>query len=1181
MLTDDCSKEVFNLKSKKEKQKNIRSRISELEMELQHLYDELASISSENKLPNNTREKNPLEKNIFAENMESDNLGDLKEAKNCLYLDRDAEGTYRGLLASSDNLLANSLPDKEKRTLLVTEDLGSGSNSLDIEQVTEEPYKANEEIAAGAEQRLLNEKEGSFDGPHPVKELRLSSRDDVDEGLVDYYSSSQEKIDLFLSLFKGRSDVCAKRWKNKPGYSPYCFNDFRPGVCQKPKVKCSNCKYSDFASYNAKQIQDHLLGKTVLGLYPLTKEDGCYLLVMDLDDDHWQEDAQVIRELCIEHELPVSLERSRSGQGGHLWFFFQSELKAATARRFGMALLELAMTESKHITFDSFDRLFPSQDLLPRDGFGNLIALPLQKEARGAGNTVFLDEDFNVIQDQWLYLSKTTRISKEEIEGFLATVDNLMVEAVHERNLFSFEVDDFNQAESEKDLVQGMLSEDQVLGSDKEEESNSRVSHTDTDSHIDSNSDRYSDRHSDRHSNRASKRHSKSLDGDKRVVSKKGRESKRDGSIKHLRQLRQTRNQMLKASDLPDCLTIIQENGLIMEKRGISQRGILALRHLASYGNPEFFAKQAMRISTYGIPRMTVAYEEDAEMIRLPRGVEPALVELLESVGVQADIQDKRISGRTIDVEFKGQLTDHQEQAFQAMVDQPTGVLAATTGFGKTVIAAKMIAAIRRPTLILVHTKELAAQWRERLNQFLTINETVESKRKVKSVIGQIGGGKKNPHGIIDIALIQSMVNRDKSVKDHIHGYGLIVVDECHHISAVNFSRVLSQANARYVYGLTATPIRKDGHHPIVFMQCGAIRYRVNAKEEAKKRDFTHSIIPRFTATRLPLIKPKGDWHITEVYETLVQNQKRNQLIVQDVVKVVEEGSRALVLTERTQHLQILKDMLQENGVKVLVLYGAMKTKERKQVIEQIKTMEPSESFVLLATGRLIGEGFDEASLDTLFLTFPIAWKGTIAQYAGRLHRSYEGKTEVKVYDYVDVHIPVLDRMYHKRLKAYHSVGYSLQTLKGEQGSPSSMFEGQDYLTQLKEDIKNTQQHILISSPTLNQRKVNELQETLLNQSRAGCRVTLCTRSTNKKWKDQSNQRTHQVDLEELTEKGFYILQIPTLHYRFILLDENILWYGSSDPLGKDYENQTFIRIESSQLAQEFMTALDEIQDKT
>ncbi len=648
-----------------------------------------------------------------------------------------------------------------------------------------------------------------------------------------------------------------------------------------------------------------------------------------------------------------------------------------------------------------------------------------------------------------------------------------------------------------------------------------------------------------------------------------------------MRELRQTRNQMLKASDFPECLTIIQENGLMMEKRGISQRGILALRHLASYGNPEFFAKQAMRISTYGIPRMTVAYEEDAEMIRLPRGVEPALVELLVSIGVQADIQDKRISGRTLDVEFNGQLTDHQEQAFQAMVEQPTGVLAATTGFGKTVIAAKLIAAIRRPTLILVHTKELAAQWRERLDQFLTINETVESKRKVKSVIGQIGGGKKNPHGIIDIALIQSMVNRDKSVKDHIYGYGLIVVDECHHISAVNFSRVLSEANARHVYGLTATPIRKDGHHPIVFMQCGVIRYRVYAKEEAKKRDFTHSIIPRFTSTRLPLIKPKGDWHITEVYETVVQNQERNQLIVHDVVKVVGEGSRALVLTERTQHLKILKDMLQERRVKVLVLYGAMKTKERKQVIEQIKTMEPSESFVLLATGRLIGEGFDEASLDTLFLTFPIAWRGTIAQYAGRLHRSYEGKTEVKVYDYVDVHIPVLDRMYHKRLKAYHSVGYSLQTLEGEQGSPSSMFEGQDYLEQLKADIKNSQQHILISSPTLNQGKVNELQETLLNQSRAGCRVTLCTRSTNNKWKDPSNQRTHQVNLEELTEKGFYTLQIPSLHYRFILLDENILWYGSSDPLGKDFEKQTFIRIESPQLAQEFMTALDEIQDKT
>lgn len=535
--------------------------------------------------------------------------------------------------------------------------------------------------------------------------------------------------------------------------------------------------------------------------------------------------------------------------------------------------------------------------------------MPLQKEARAQGNTVFLDEEGAVIEDQWAYLSVISRVTTTQLESIGQSHG------------------DPNETE---EAAAGMPL-----------------------------------------------RHSMALD----------------------------------RSDFPPVLIIRREAGLLLSKEGMSTAAIHGLRRLASYGNQEFFAKQAMRLSTYGIPRMTVVFEEDENHLRLPRGTEAAILDLLHAAGVEHEILDERIQGKHLNIAFNGELTIHQDAAFAAMTAHDCGVLAATTGFGKTVIGARIIAEKQFPTLILVHTKELANQWKERLEQFLQIDEVLEKPRKGASLIVQLGGDKKNLHGIDDIALIQSLVDRDKSVKDAVHGYGLVIVDECHHISAVNFSRVLSEVDAATVYGLTATPIRKDGHHPIIFMQCGPVRFQVSARSEAKKRSFSHAVIPRFTALRLPLTRAYDQWHITEIYERITGDELRNELIAQDVLRAVAEGRKPLVLTERTAHLELLKLSLQQKGLKVITLYGTMKAKERKEAIKELKALAMDEAFVLLATGRLIGEGFDEARLDTLFLAMPIAWKGTVAQYAGRLHREFEGKEEVRIYDYVDVHIPVLERM--------------------------------------------------------------------------------------------------------------------------------------------------------------------------
>ena len=913
-----------------------------------------------------------------------------------------------------------------------------------------------------------------LDGTPDLPLEALTFAEDLNESpFLNMTSSSAEKIKLYLSLFKGRQDICAKRWRNKPGYSPYCRNDFRPGICQKPRVRCTDCTVSDFAPLGPDQILEHLTGQTVLGLYPLTKDDTCYLLAMDLDEANWQVDAQVIRSICRQQGISVSLERSRSGNGGHLWWFFESDIKASLARQFGMSILELAMAKSPNITFESFDRLFPSQDMLPKDGFGNLIALPLQKEARGQGNTVFLDDDLKPIEDQWAYLSSIQKILPEQL---------------------------------------GALCQEQLLSTEPD------------------------------------------LTASKIPVQRIS----------------------LISTDFPNELLVHRSSGLILSKTGLSPKAIHSLRRLASYNNPEFFAKQAMRLSTFGIPRMTVSYDETAEMIQLPRGTEAKLIELLDQSGATYSILDERVTGRLLNITFKGELTAHQDEAFRRLTAHDAGVLAAATGFGKTVIGARIIAEKKCPTLILVHTKELAAQWKTRLEQFLDINEVIESKHKSTSVIGQLGGGKKNLHGIVDIALIQSLVDRDQSVKDLIHNYGLILVDECHHISAVNFSRVMSQVDAAWVYGLTATPIRKDGHHPIIFLQCGPIRYQVTAKSQTKKQNFEHIIVPRFTRLRLPPTKPSNQWHITEIYERITESEQRNELICQDVVQSVQEGRTPLVLTERTQHLKQLEVKFIENGLNVITLYGTMKAKERKAAIAKLQSCRPEDSYVLLATGRLIGEGFDEARLDTLFLAMPVAWKGTVAQYAGRLNRNFEGKEKVRIFDYVDIHVPVLERMYQKRLKAYQSVGYQIGLNRTESTGSVRIYDSASYQTSLLEDIRHAKSEIILSSPYPKRKNLQELLPLLLESFQSGNRIALCSRPL-AEVKDAYRQNTKHL-YADLNDSGIHVQAVPGLHLHFIVIDETILWYGSLDPLGMQQADDTLIRIDDPSLAAEFLEMVSNVE---
>lgn len=738
-------------------------------------------------------------------------------------------------------------------------------------------------------------------------------------------SSTQDKIRMFRSLFRGRDDVYAVRWEGKngkSGYSPACIRDARNFFASKAEV----IKQRQLLPLTDQVIHDHLSGKLTAGIYPLLKDEACWFLAVDFDKATWADDVSAFLQVCAQWTIPASLERSRSGKGGHVWIFFEQPIPASLARKMGAAILTSTMEQRHHVGLDSYDRMFPNQDTLPKGGFGNLIALPLQQVPRTSGNSVFLSNNFQPHEDQWAFLASVQRMAVERIR---ALVDEAEVAG-------------------------------KVIGV--------RLSLSD------------------------------------------GNEDEDPWLLPPSRKKKEEPIQQ----PLPARVRVTFSNLVYIEKSDLPSAMLNRLMRLAAFQNPEFYRAQAMRLSTFGKPRVIRCAEEFPRHLGLPRGCLQDAIELLQSHKVKVDLDDDRFIGLPFGVCFHGELRSEQQKAADTLLAHDIGILSATTAFGKTVVAAWMITARKVNTLVLVHRRQLLDQWRERLSAFLNL--------PVKS-IGQIGGGRKKSNGLIDVAVIQSL-NRKHVVDDLVATYGQVIVDECHHLSAFSFEQVLRRVKARYVLGLTATPMRKDGHHPIILMQCGPIRYRVNARDQAASRPFEHVVIPRFTNFRIPVQEQKPEMH--EIYAALTHDKARNDIILKDLLEAIKRGRSPLVLTERTEHLKLLASRLENTVKNVIVLQGGMGVKQRKAIMVRLLNIPENEERVLIATGRYIGEGFDDARLDTLFLALPISWKGTVQQYVGRLHRLHDQKKEVVVYDYVDGCVPMLTAMFDKRLRGYESVGYSI-----------------------------------------------------------------------------------------------------------------------------------------------------------
>jgi superfamily II DNA or RNA helicase len=465
---------------------------------------------------------------------------------------------------------------------------------------------------------------------------------------------------------------------------------------------------------------------------------------------------------------------------------------------------------------------------------------------------------------------------------------------------------------------------------------------------------------------------------------------------------------------LPKSVEVVLGNQIYVDRSKLPPGLVNRIARLAAFQNPEFYAAQAMRLSTFGKPRVISCAELFSKHVALPRGCLDGLTSLLGSVGIPTELRDERQHGQLLAARFLGDLTPEQDEVVISLLKHETGVLAAATAFGKTVVAARMIAARERNTLVLVHRRQLLEQWVARLQSFLDIPP---------DGLGIIHGGKKKPTGIIDVALMQSLVRRGV-VSDLVADYGHVVVDECHHLSAVGFEAIARAAKARYVLGLSATVTRKDGHHPIIFMQCGPVRYRGDARKQAASRPFDHKVIFRRTEFQLPRSRPDEQPAIQELYAKLAQDPARNDLIFDDILSALEDGRSPVVITERKDHLDMLAGRLSRFAKNVVVLRGGMGAHRSRAASEALEKISDSEERVLVATGRYLGEGFDDARLDTLFLTMPISWRGTLSQYAGRLHRRHASKRDVVIYDYVDENEPMLMKMATRREAGYRSLGY-------------------------------------------------------------------------------------------------------------------------------------------------------------
>ena len=908
------------------------------------------------------------------------------------------------------------------------------------------------------------------------------------------HSTDENTARDFYSYFWGRTDVFAMRYLNKKtgksGYSPQCRNKFDRRICPLTdrSGSCSTCEAKAFTKIKPQNIIDHLEGRKedctdVIGIYPLFADNTCRFLVFDFDykekdqiveEEHsWMEEADAIRRICNESNIPVLVERSRSGCGAHVWIFFKGKISAELARNFGMALLDKGAETVNLKTFSFYDRMLPMQSKLPKGGLGNLIALPLQGQAVKNGNSVFVDENWKPYENQFEKLFSTGKLEEKRVTDFI---------------------------EKWKEEKQKLYPEMDI-------------------------------------------------------------EKPWDYSTE------------FKPEEVSGDINVVLSNYIYIDTNNLKPAMQNRIRRMAAVSNPEYFKKAAMNFSLYNIPRYIYeGYDED-HYIGIPRGLLDELKDKAQDAGINLKITDKRSEGRKINVRFTGELRSEQSNALKKIMHYEKGIVSAATAFGKTVVSTALIAEKKTSTLIILESTALIEQWEKTLNNFLEIDEEFPEYttkggqvRKRISLIGKIHGSHDSSTGIIDIAMAGSLCKKGE-LHYRLKEYGMIIVDECHHSAAATISNVLKNVNAKNVYGFTATPFRGDGLQKINEMLIGPVIFKYTSKDRARDQNISHLVYPRFTKAVCPF--RRNELPINDAYDILRNNESRDDMIVEDICKAVEEGRSPVVLTKYTDHAGRLYEKLKDSADRVFLLTGKLSKKEREDVNRGLEELEKDQSMILVATGQLIGEGFDYPRLDTLFLTMPVKWKGIVEQYAGRLNRDYEGKESVIVYDYVDYHIPVFDRMYGKRLGAYKRIGYDIFTSdRPEKQSSNSIFDIENYVDTYVRDLKEAASSIIISSPVIMWNKVRNMIELLKEKQASGVKVSVVTWHPDMYTFGNSDDRYEIIEF--IRNEGIYVnLMEERSCEHYAIIDSSIVWYGSVNLLGKEDLEDNIMRVESRSIAEE------------
>lgn len=735
--------------------------------------------------------------------------------------------------------------------------------------------------------------------------------------------SREDSVKIFMNYFKGRNDVYPYLSidKNNPNikyYIPACTNEWKNGVCNKTMgKKCKTCQYRENKPISKETIYKHMYGNYPIGIYPLLENDTCFFLSLDFDDKDSKKDIKsdvlAFASVCDKYEVPIAIERSRSGNGIHIWMFFDTNIKAITARKLGSLLLSKTM-EISNISISSFDRMFPNQDTLPKGGYGNLIALPFQNEPSKYGNTLFIDRNFILIKNQMQYLSSIHKLTEIEVFEKIKQLSNETIDISHE--------------------IIDMQNEVKV----------------------------------------------------------------------------KSKNNI----DYPKSIKVILKDMVYIDKANLDGVVKNSFRRLATFANPEFYKKQKLRMSVYNVPMVIDCGKEDEKYLKLPRGTYNYLESLCNVNNIEIISKDERFVGNKIEVKFNGSLKEEQQIAINHMLKYDNGILCAPTGFGKTVIGCKLIAERKVNTLILVNKIQLLNQWKDRIKEFLDVKE-----------VGEISSKKKNITNVIDVVSVKSLWNNG-NVLDIAKNYGMIIIDECHHTAAYTFEQAINTGNAKYVYGISATPERENGHTPIIKMQCGDIRYKVDSLKFNKKLNIPMKVIAK--KSHLNFTNQNIDnYELNEINDLIAKDIIRSENIIKDIKKEYDNGKNILVLTERLELMNYIYDKLSKYTNNIFKYYGGIGKKILKSYMELNNQInENKDNKIIVATGSYIGEGFDDSKLDVLFLTMPISGQTRVTQYAGRLHRQDSNKKEILIYDYIDDNFSKTRNMFLKRKKTYEKLGYEI-----------------------------------------------------------------------------------------------------------------------------------------------------------